>query len=809
MKTTRPTATTTQFSTNCKIELKSLIVDVANDVTFDIYQYFGIELPSDLIEEWDSDAPLPFKCEVECVLTSNKRSLTCPITMMSDQYSVTHPAFPNVSILHNISREQHTFVWDKCIELPINYSELPLDSVVHLKFYARLFQTPPKLIGSTSVRLFTRRSRRLRSGPFTLTFDNTQETRLQKHIRRLATGKTQSYYFVDDQLRCVSDSLHPSDADTFFKALLHPFEPTNLSKSSQFVRLNVCSPAADPSTIVNHRDLMLSPIACHSALNPCQRLYHDLAHSQGPAKSALLKDSNITETLNKIKAMPPLADLPLVMKNTIYNNYGHCLSDPALMPALFRSVNWELEEEAKNISTQLEQCKPIDVEYALEFFTKRYNQKPVREFAVRCIRSVERDELLLYIPQLLQALKQEFTEGLPEILINHACDDIIFASHLYWIAMIEAKDDEKIGSLVNELMEKLPQEFTDSLHAQDNLVKSIHSMLEKAQAGKPSTTQIRDRVRDLLTNDPECSALQKFEPVRLPLDPTKFAVGINPGDIKVFQSKLRPVLLSFILDDGSNYRVIFKIGDDMRQDQLIIQLFEVMDRIFQRASLRLPITAYKTLAFSPSFGCCEFVENSKAIRDIITEKKPNHTIRDYLEEDGGNIDTKIERFTASLAAYCVMTYVLKIGDRHDNNILVTRDGRLLHIDYGYILGDVTKPFTPPLKLSAEMVETISPVDGLQRICGWAGPAFNSLRKRARLILVLIELMFTAPLTCFHQNPMRRLQQVENSLLLNCTEIEAMNSLQATFSESLNSKMQVLWDAVHGIAVGANGPSAET
>jgi phosphatidylinositol 3-kinase len=36
----------------------------------------------------------------------------------------------------------------------------------------------------------------------------------------------------------------------------------------------------------------------------------------------------------------------------------------------------------------------------------------------------------------------------------------------------------------------------------------------------------------------------------------------------------------------------------------------------------------------------------------------------------------------------------------------------------------------------------------------------------------------------------------------------MNSLQATFSESLNSKMQVFWDHVHGMAIAANGPSAD-
>jgi hypothetical protein len=37
--------------------------------------------------------------------------------------------------------------------------------------------------------------------------------------------------------------------------------------------------------------------------------------------------------------------------------------------------------------------------------------------------------------------------------------------------------------------------------------------------------------------------------------------------------------------------------------------------------------------------------------------------------------------------------VLKIYDRHDSAILATRDGRVLRIDYGYILGDVMRPFT--------------------------------------------------------------------------------------------------------------------
>jgi hypothetical protein len=56
------------------------------------------------------------------------------------------------------------------------------------------------------------------------------------------------------------------------------------------------------------------------------------------------------------------------------------------------------------------------------------------------------------------------------------------------------------------------------------------------------------------------------------------------------------------------------------------------------------------------------------------------------------------------AGYCVITYILAVGDRHSENLMLTTSGHLVHIDFGFILGRDPKPMQPPFKLSKQMVE---------------------------------------------------------------------------------------------------------
>ena len=46
-------------------------------------------------------------------------------------------------------------------------------------------------------------------------------------------------------------------------------------------------------------------------------------------------------------------------------------------------------------------------------------------------------------------------------------------------------------------------------------------------------------------------------------------------------------------------QVIFKSGDDLRQDQLIIQMISLMDGLLKRVNLDLKLMPYRILATGP------------------------------------------------------------------------------------------------------------------------------------------------------------------------------------------------------------------
>ena len=206
--------------------------------------------------------------------------------------------------------------------------------------------------------------------------------------------------------------------------------------------------------------------------------------------------------------------------------------------------------------------------------------------------------------------------------------------------------------------------------------------------------------------------------------------------------------------------LIFKVGDDLRQDMLVLQMFLLFERFWKQNELDLPLTTYAVVSTWRDGGAIELIDNAMTVADVQTKYGGvfgtfrQNPITKYLQEhnpEPADFEAALDTFMRSAAASCVATCVLGIGDRHNDNIMITSDGRLFHIDFGHFMGH-TLTFQGMSREQTRFVFTKSMAstivqlgdDAFQTFTTLCVDAYLTLRDHPREILGLLNMMVFTP-----------------------------------------------------------------
>ncbi|KIK10246.1 hypothetical protein K443DRAFT_212 [Laccaria amethystina LaAM-08-1] len=844
--------------------------DIKHPVTFRISQLEGVRRPKSVTELLQDpelrfhgiQSPTLSDLYVTCQLIADNKPLTIP-------FRTSFKSFKNA------------YTWNEWITLPIRYCDLPLSSQITFTVWDIGGPRTAVPVGGSTFRLFGKKWT-LRRGKHRLLLwpgleaDGSVESttpskmatpdemgRLEKLVKKYERGDLPKSDWLDKMAFRKMEEIHAAETeksdDLFLYVDLPRFdfpvifsEPEVAPPPSTVTTISAAvQPPAAPSissSFDNDANLwsIVDPDVMHE--NPVEDKHRRLvrSHRSSPYDRELKPNAKIRDDLGQILNYSPSQQLTSEEKDLIWKFRFYLARDKRGLTKFLKSVTWRDSSEVKQaVEELLPQWTEIDTDDALELLGPGTLDSRVRAFAVKQLSRADDDELLLYLLQLVQSLKFESTasdqrssrsttsaisyddSGLTDFLIGRGVKNPVLGNRLYWYLMVEVALEDRVmakmyGRVVFRFMNKILEsdngsERRELMRRQGLMVDTLAKRARDLRTSKDPRPKKIEKLRSIISDSK--NNLASMPPLPLPLNATIEVTGIIAEKSSVFKSNLYPLLLYFQCSDGSEYPIIFKDGDDMRQDQLVIQLFTLMDQLLRKENLDLKLSPYNVLATGPLQGMAQFIP-SKTIAAICSE---HGNLLNYLRvsnPDEGSVGTwgvepsVIDTFVRSCggfcqqvlretqtdvgaAGYCVVTYLLGVGDRHLDNLLVAPDGHFFHVDFGYILGRDPKPFPPPVKVCKEMVDCMGGPQSPHylRFKNFCFTAFTILRKSANLILNLVSLMVDANIPDIKHRDVH--EQIQEKFRLDLTEEDAIKHFEDLLNET--SYLTVVLDRIHDLA----------
>ncbi|KAH9153346.1 hypothetical protein LEN26_003558 [Aphanomyces euteiches] len=529
----------------------------------------------------------------------------------------------------------------------------------------------------------------------------------------------------------------------------------------------------------------------------------------------LMEDPSVTlQWLLTRMEVDPLFSLSSFQR-TILWQYRHTLPKHfSILPRLLTCREWTNSTHADELKVILAgwQRPKHATEYLILLGSSLSHLSTVRSFAIDRLESLDDTTLAKVLPQLVQCIKWEpfATSRLLTWLIQRAVENPRdLGVPLFWALHVETfvpHCTQRFEIAKQAYLAASGRPMRRMLRSQLELCQELNRLTRDMQSiASSSSLDVLLRQRIAALN------VQFAGRMSLPVHGRCKMVQFVSGECRVLKSPKRPIWLTIETTSHKKVSVIFKAGDDVRQDMLSLQLFGLMEQLWTSAKLPIQMQTYGCVATSPTSGVVEVVADAVTTAAIhkeggvlgpLQEERFTRWLRTQ-NPAADDFSRALETFRQSCAGACVATHVLGIGDRHNDNIMMTQRGLYFHIDFGHFLGHCKyhmnfKRDKTPFVFTKEMAFTLGGVGSVvyTSFVELCGQAYNELRQHLHLLTTLLVLMLPANMA--ELRDMHDIYHVVDALALDLTPTQASQDFAAKIEACLGHPYKRIDNTIHNL-----------
>ena len=380
-------------------------------------------------------------------------------------------------------------------------------------------------------------------------------------------------------------------------------------------------------------------------------------------------------------------------------------------------------------------CKPENI-LEIGFYVDLSKHLCVEKYIIHLLNNKTTGYYNLLMPWLIELSKKFLELGL-DLAFKCVHDLHLYYSFYfetkYYLNTLDKTQNKNLKHMMNRINLHTTDEFKNDIRKTDEFIKFLKLLIQK----KPH--EMEDLINHWFNTNGS---------IRMPWNPDIICIGVDFRNIKQLTSYTKPFIVPLIIkrhnrSTSAICNILIK-NEDLRKDKLTMYVAKWLKNICKDD---VSICTYNVLPYDLNYGWIEIIDKCVTLYDI--SNKYNTTLQNYIMDLNkySTIEDLRFNFIKSCVSSCVLCYILGVGDRHAENILVNNYGELVHIDFSYLLGEDPKHIPVEMKITPDMLMMLGGKNSkqFQLFKKKCEIVYKKVRSRSSLwYLLLVFLAFTKP-----------------------------------------------------------------